>query len=45
MAGFAMVVVVGGKIFFVKMKSDRDTKSSWAQHGVLRSHVPEGNGP
>jgi hypothetical protein len=27
MAGFAMVVVVGGKIFFVKMKSDQDTES------------------
>jgi hypothetical protein len=27
MAGFAMVVVVGGKRFFVKMKGDWDTKS------------------
>jgi hypothetical protein len=39
MAGFAMVVVVGGKIFFVKMKSDRDKKLVGTTRSSQVSHT------
>jgi hypothetical protein len=49
MAGFAMVVVVvGGKRFFVKMKDDRDTKSSCSglmtcEYGAAETQITRNN--